>query len=638
MKSRPQALSIVAVSVAVASIAVGACVIPIGGAEVGDLRVTWSFEGSQRCSQVGVDDVTVQLIEKGKEGQGALAFGQTAPCVEGSMLIPDVVAGTYVMTVTGEGDVAVFNNGDGLDVVVAPNDETSVDAPLVLANGEVVSRIEFQFSFPGGRACNEVGIATINAQVIDENGIGIAGSATECLAGLAAIEGIRIGEHTLRVEAVDADDNVRFVGVRQLTGLQAGETLRIDPVQLDARLSLVSARYTFGGLDSCARAGVATVDAQLIDAEDGIVVDGQNVACIGGRVDFVDVPVGNYRLRLDGLDGDGLVQFTADVEELTIDDIEEDLGVFDLDPLSSTVVVRFALPAGETCATLGVANIDLRIVDADGGTTGQTVACVAGEATLLGPAPGNATVFAEGVAGEDVVVAGTRAAILTAGRNPPLVLNLQPTRTQLEVRWDFTLFEDPNVTVDDDEITRVSSSCIEADVDTILVRVLRGIGQNAVLLEAVEVGCTLGRVEIPNILIQGGNVRLEVEGLRQQEGDSIFFAERSNIAVNAVRTSAAVRLAPSIVFARVIWTGDCGVVGSNTVDIQVSANGVSEGINIACATGNTFVVLPPGTEDSLVTISLRGVDGQGDPRPQRQTIQSVSVEPGIATFRFTGPL
>jgi hypothetical protein len=616
--------------------AVGSCVIPIGGAEVGDLRVTWSFDGIQRCSQVGVEEVTVQLIEKGKEGAGALAFGQTAPCVEGSMVLLDVVAGTYTMTVTGEGEVAVFNNGGGVDVVVAPNNETSVDAPLVLANGEVVSRIEFQFQFPGGASCNEAGVATINAQVIDENGIGIAGSATECLAGLAVVEGIRIGEHSLRVEAIDGEGNVRFVGVRPLTGLQPGETLRIDPVPLDARLSAASVRYTFGGISFCAQAGVATVEAQLVNAA-GAVVDGQNVACIVGRIDFVNVPVGTYRLHLDGLDGNGAIQFSGD-KNVEIDDAVEDLGAVDLVPLSSTVVVRLALPAGETCATLGVANIDVRIVDANGGTTGQAVACIAGEAVLPGPAPGNATIFAEGVSGDQVVIAGTRAAILTAGRNAPLTLTLAPTRTRLVVTWDFNLVEDPNVQVAGDEIERVSASCVDADVDTVLVRVLRGVGQNATLLEAVEVGCALGRIEIPNILIEGGNVRVELEGLREQEGDSIFVAAVNNVAVNAVRTPVVARLEPSIVFARVIWTGDCGVAGSNTVDIQVSANGVSEGINIACATGNTIVALPPGTEDSLVTISLRGVDGQGVPRPQRQVVDSVAVSPGIVTFRFTGPV
>ena len=109
-------------------------------------------------------------------------------------------------------------------------------------------------------------------------------------------------------------------------------------------------------------------------------------------------------------------------------------------------------------------------------------------------------------------------------------------------------------------------------------------------------------------------------------------------AVNAVRTPVNARLAPSIVFALVVWTGDCGVAGSNTVDIQVSANGVSEGINIACAIGNTLVPLPPGTENSLVTISLRGVDGQGAPRPNRQVVSNVSVAPGIVSFRFTGPV
>lgn len=616
---------------------VGSCVIPIGGGEVGDLRVTWSFEGIQRCAVVGVEDVTVQLIEKGKEGQGALAFGQTAPCVEGSMVLLDVVAGTYTMTVVGGGEVAVFNNGAGVDVLITPNEESAADARLALANGEVVSRIEFQYQFPGGINCSAAGVATINAQVIDENGIGIAGSTTECVAGLAVIEGIRIGEHTIRVEAVDGDGAVRFVATRPLTGLQAGETLRIDPVQLSAGLTTAQVRYTFSGLQFCAEAGVATVDAQLIDAATNLVVDGQNVACVAGRIDFVNIPAGAYRLHLDGIDGDDQVQYTADVDNVVFAEALQDLGVVDLTALSSTVVLRFALPEGATCATLGVANIDVRIVDATGSTTGAAVACIAGEASLLGPAPGNATIAAEGIAGDEVIIAGTRAAILTAGRNTPITIALAPTRTRLEVAWDFNLVQDPNVLVAGDEVARVSSSCVEADVDTVLVRVLRGLGQNAVLLEAVETPCGAGRVEIPNISIAGGNVRLEVEGLRQQEGDSIFRADVANVSVNAVQVRQAVRLQPSIVFARVLWTGDCGVALSNTVDIQVSANGVSEGINVPCAQGNAQVALPSGTQNSLVSISLRGVDGQGAPRAASDVIANVAVVPGIVTFRFSGP-
>lgn len=634
MKTTPRIVLCAATLVA----GVAGCVIPIGGAEVGDARVTWSFGGSQRCAEVGVANVTVQLIEKGREGSGGLAFGQTGACIEGSMVIPDVVTGTYTMTVVGDGEVAVFNNGKGVDVQVLPNQEIAVDAPLVLANGEVVSRIEFQYLFPGGLNCSAAGVATITSQVIDENGIGIAGGATECVAGLAVVEGIRLGEHSLRVEAIDGEGNVRFDAIRPLTGLQAGETLRIDPVALGAELVTSQVRYTFAGIANCAEAGVANVEAQLIDDATDLVVDGQNVACVAGRFDFTNVPAGAYRLHLDAIDGNNQVQYTADVDNITLDQTRQDLGIIDLDALASTVVVRFALPAGETCASMGVANVDVRIVDAAGGSTGQGVACVAGEVTLPGPAPGNATIFAEGVAGDTVVLAGTRAATLQAGRTtPPQLVTLAPTRSTLEASWSFSLFEDGNVQVDDGEQPILTTSCGDADVDTMLVRVERGNGANAVLLDSVETACNAGRVEIPNLVIEGGPVNLIFQGLRQQEGDSIFRAVVSNVVLAGVRSTASASLQPSIVFARVLWTGDCGVAGANTVDIQVSANGVSEGINIACATGNTTIALPRGTEGSLVTIALRGVDGQGTPSSRRQVIDGVAVQPGIATFRFTGP-
>jgi hypothetical protein len=159
MKTTPRIVLCSAILIAGGS----GCVIPIGGAEVGDVRVTWSFDGSQRCTEVGVDNVTVQLIEKGKEGAGGLAFGQTGACIEGSMVLPDVVAGNYTMTVVGDGDVAVFSNGKGIDVEVKPNQETPIDAALSLANGEVVSKIEFQYLFPGALNCSAAGVATITA-------------------------------------------------------------------------------------------------------------------------------------------------------------------------------------------------------------------------------------------------------------------------------------------------------------------------------------------------------------------------------------------------------------------------------------------------------------------------------------------
>jgi hypothetical protein len=632
-------------------------VIPIGGGEVGDLRVTWSFDGSQRCADVGVENVTVQLIEKGKEGQGALAFGQTAPCIEGSMELIDVTAGTYTMTVVGEGEQVTFTNGNGDDVVVAPNQPSDVDASLEILIDDVTANVFFRVQFPGGIDCATAGIANINAQILTgDPPLGIAGINAECVASGFLIEGVRLGNHTLRVDAVDGNGAIRFSAQVPVTGLQPGDTFPLDTVQLSAELVSTVVRYTFDGSPFCADAGVATVDAQLRDSE-GNVVDGQNVGCVAGRIEFAPVRstaslqaacldaagrageadpvavcegVGEYSLHLDGIDGNQGVQFTADVDGIVLDRQLEQL-VVDLEPKSSSVTVRFTLPAGESCATLGVANVDVRIVDADGATTGENVPCVAGQVVLLGPAPGTATIVAEGIAGDEVVLSATATPTLRSGRaeQNTITLPLIPIQTELTVSWRLNALldglEDPAL----DEL----SDCIVSDVDTVLVRVLRG----QTLIEAVETPCSAGQVRIPNIPLAGGNVTVESEGLRTQEGDSIFGVRQENVALVGARSALVATLQPTIIFARIIWTGDCGVAQANTVDIQVSALGISEGVNIACATGTTTVALPFGAGNSPVTISLRGVDGQGAPVGSRETIDSVNVSPGVVTFRFAGP-
>lgn len=617
---------------------VSACVVPIGGAEVGDLRVTWSFDGSQRCAEVGVDNVIVQLIEEGKEGEGARAFGLTAECIAGSMVIPDVVAGKYTMTAVGEGEVAVFNNGEGAVVEVVANNETAVEAPLKLANGEVVSRVEFQYRFDGEALCSAAGVTTIRAQVIDENGIGIAGSDTDCVAGLATVEGIRIGNHTLEVQALDGDGNVLFVSPadrRALTGLQAGETLRLDPINLTAAVVDATVRYTFGGVRFCAAAGVANVQAQLIDSATDVVVDGQNVECVAGRIEFLNVPAGTYDLHLDGIDGNDEVQFTKDLRDIEFAGAVKDLGVIDLVALSSQVEVRFTLPANESCASLGITNVDVQITDEDGATTGTGVACIQGQVTLTGPAPGGATITIEGQVGEDVVLTASQLVNLDPGENE-VTLVLTPVRTVLDVSWSFNLVEQNDVAAGVAPIETPSTSCRDADIDNVLVSVSRG----TTLLDAVVTTCDDRRVEIPALPITGGPVTVKYEGLREQEGDSIFEVTRT-VTLTGSRTVDLAVLEPSIVFARVVWNGDCGAANAATVDVQVKANGVTEaGINVPCAQGTSVIAMPRGTEGSTVLISLRGVDGQGAPRPTVETVLADNdnpVVPGINTFRFAGP-
>ncbi len=625
-----------------------ACVIPIGGAEVGDLRVTWTFERersgnsvSQRCAEVGVNNVTVQLIETDHEGEGpALAFGQTAACIAGSMVIADVVAGKYTMTAVGDGDVAIFDNGAGVPVEVIGNQETPAQAALVLVNGDVVGSVEFPYTFGGDPGCADAGVTTLIAEVV-EDGLVIAGNTDiQCGQGAATVANIRVRNGSvpeLNVRAVDSNGNIRFrtAAPIRLEVLQAGQVARINTVDLVPTLVTASVRYTFGGVQFCGPAGVATVAAQLRDPATGlVVVPGQNVDCVAGRVDFINVPAGVYDLHLDGLDGNGVVQFTKDVLAQPFDK-DSDLGVVDLDPLSSQVVVRFRLPAGETCASLGIGTIDLTILDEDGGITGVATACVAGEVTLTGPAPGVATFSAEGIAGADVILAGELDASLQAGRNI-VTLVLVPVRSLLDLSWSFNLVQRPNVT-QNTVLTLPSTSCRDADIDNVLVTVSRG----SQLLESVTVPCDARRVQIAALPIAAAPVTIKLEGLREQEGDSIFEVTQT-IALAGPRTLTTAVLAPSIVFARVVWNGDCSQAGATTVDIQVRANSaIAAGINVPCAQGTALIALPRGTESSVVSITLRGVDGQGAPvgaAPEAITATApVGAVPGINTFRFAGP-
>jgi hypothetical protein len=667
-----------------------ACIIPIGGAEVGDVRVTWSFEGSQRCADVGVEQVSIQLIKKGAEGvDKANAFGLAADCIAGSLEIPDVDAGDYVLTANGVGDVAIFNNDDGEEVTVVPGGLNDFSAPMKLANGDVVSRVEFRTSFAGEALCSTAGVATINAQVIDDAGdgpIAIAGVNVPCVDGIVGIDGVKSkGEHRLEIEGLDADGNVRFKGDTDLRNLEPGATKFIGTVDLAPATADVTVRFAFDGVIFCAVAGVDNIDAQLIDQE-GRIEQGQNIDCILGNIVFADVPVGIYDLHVDAVDGDGAVQYATDQRDIEVGTVDVDLGVVDLAALASTVRVRFRLPDDLTCAQAGIETVDIQIIDEDGGVTGTNVPCINGDSgDLIGPRPGAVDIRVQGLSDGIVSFDGGEEAVQIGSGANFLEVELVAVTTTLELSWSFATVNVNNVVETPTPIAALSTRCVDADVDTVNIRILQG----RRLITAVAADCDAGRVDIPGVPI--GDVDVEIEGSRDDEGDSIFFGRDdddgddvpgigdnadviggvtvcsadSDCSVTAgqrcgddnlctgggARTSANIVLSPSLVFLRAVWSGDCGVTGSASVDINVLANNLSTGLNVPCANGNVLIALPPGSEDAPVTVALTGVDGQGVPRRDlnnandpgddvtlTEVVRDFGVVPGINTVRLDGPL
>ena len=134
------------------------CILNLGGGSVADVRVTWSFAGVQRCAGVGIEEVTIQLVDKEDEGDPNVpAFGIAAPCVQGSALIAGVVAGEYRVVVTANGPAAAWDNGGGADVTVSAGPGNAVAAGLVASAGNGTIPLPFL----DGRRCGEAGVVTV---------------------------------------------------------------------------------------------------------------------------------------------------------------------------------------------------------------------------------------------------------------------------------------------------------------------------------------------------------------------------------------------------------------------------------------------------------------------------------------------
>ena len=84
----------------IASVGLAGCLVPLGGGEVGELRVGWTFGEDDSCAAVGVETVSVQVASS--DGAG----GVEADCLTGAVVVPDLPAGSYDIFLDAQGLVA----------------------------------------------------------------------------------------------------------------------------------------------------------------------------------------------------------------------------------------------------------------------------------------------------------------------------------------------------------------------------------------------------------------------------------------------------------------------------------------------------------------------------------------------------
>ncbi len=630
------------------------CAIPIGGGEVGDVRVTWGFllgnnVITQACGQVGIDDITVQLVStdpKNVTDGVALAFGGNAACADGSLLVEDVIAGAYRMTVTGQGEV---NSGIAtIDVNVGANVENQLSATMILSNGEVVAAIEFRYAFPAGASCADVGVETVTAQVFNAEPLAVAGARVDCVTGLVRVEGVPITNVSVRVAALDADNNTVFLGTTQAeaSALQGGETTTIGQVNFALSLTTATLRTSFDSEASCTAAGVTNIDSLLLRAEgnQNVVVDAQQIACIGDPL-VIQAPPGTYTLRIDGSDANGVVLFRSE-EQVTFNDAQADLGVVNLTSINSTLTVRFGFPAGESCLSLGIATLDVT-TQVNNEVQGIQVPCIDGQVVFTGLSVGTATITAEAAVNGFVALSASQQVVLQPGRAANnVVVNLVAVRSQLTLDWRFQLrnlvgpqaAQAPNFDPAD-----ITTSCLDADVDVVSVRVRRG----GLLIASADTACNAGQVIFQNLEIAGGNLAIEAEGLRQVEGDSIFAVPLGTTqALAGVRTNAVLTLQPTRVIVTFSWNELCTMAedvngAAQTVNLRIGQIFLAP--NVPCAQGSLVVTLPAQANGATFDFIVQGVGVNAANNPVVENGAGLAApvnsftHPGTLAIRVNGP-
>jgi hypothetical protein len=309
---------------------------------------------------------------------------------------------------------------------------------------------------------------------------------------------------------------------------------------------------------------------------------------------------------------------------VTLDEAIEDIGAVDLAGIVAVARVRFTFPGSERCADVGVqtVNVELRSgVDGSTGVRGTSVDCVVGEAVLLAT-PGLTTIALDGLEGNLVTFGGILTdRILPVGESV-IEVPMSPQVSALELDWDFALIE---AEAGNAPIARNTTSCAIAGADEVNVRIL----QSGVLVGARATPCAEGIAVLAGLPL--GNVTIEMEGTL--EGTIAFFTQTTATLV-AARQQQRIRLQPAVSFARVIW-GECTTAA--TVNVQVNAGGFLVGTNANCAAGEVILRLAPGADADAGAVSIRPVDGQGNPFGVTES-QAADLILGVNTFRFNAAL
>jgi hypothetical protein len=371
---------------ALCALASSACLIPLGGEQIGEIRVGWSFPQDASCASVGVDVVDVQVV--GKERAG----GAEVPCVEGSTLIPSLPPGKYDIFIDAVGTDARFTAHEQIDVEAGfTSDEGVVTlGPKVGPDG---ARLALRWSFDGDASCARAGVSSVDV-IVHSDDAAVSARSFSCTDGGATLSDLEPGDVSIDVIGRDGDVQLYQGSTTATLGLTLQDVGVVDLAPLGARTTVA---WTFDGDPRCEFAGVTDVSVQVIN-DAGTTVAGAQADCIVGSVRFEALPAEHVTFVVEGLNGSVRAWQSSVAATLTPGDNPG--VVVSLEPAFARAHVRWLFAdAGGTgdCAAAGVASVTLQVFDAVGAiVAGGSFACAQGAAEFGGFEPGAHRFVADG--------------------------------------------------------------------------------------------------------------------------------------------------------------------------------------------------------------------------------------------------
>lgn len=196
--------------------------------------------------------------------------------------------------------------------------------------------VAFFWTFAGEESCARARVLEVDVAIVDANDLLKLSETVLCEGDGLLYEDFVEGDYTIFLDAYDRRGNLLYQG-EQAFHITSGELTDLGDINLvragEAALGDLAFYWTFDGETDCARAGVAEVDVEVIDAVSEASLLQETVVCDTDGLFLLDIRPGAVDVLLDAFDAQNRRLYEATVPANVIAGQVADLGEIDLSPV-----------------------------------------------------------------------------------------------------------------------------------------------------------------------------------------------------------------------------------------------------------------------------------------------------------------